>query len=83
MDVFDGEKIKKLRLERKLSQYQLAVLLGMYPSQISRIECGKQKCSKVLALAVSAVLHVDLEFFIKNTSVTKFILNSQAVGHAS
>ena len=39
MDI--GEKIKKVRTAKKLSQKEVAISLGMDPAQYSRIENGK------------------------------------------
>ncbi len=68
MELSFGEKLRVLRISKCLSQYQLAVLLGVYPSQISRLESGKQKCSKPMAIAVAVVLEVDPYFFVKKNN---------------
>ena len=40
MDNTFGNKIKELREERKLTQSQLAKVLGIYQTQVSKIELG-------------------------------------------
>jgi len=57
---YDGNKLRTIRTERGITQFQLAIMLGLYPSQISRIERHKKKFSRVLALAVASVLGVDM-----------------------
>ena len=40
-------KIVQVRLEKELSQTQLAILTGMHRSNICRIESGRQNISRV------------------------------------
>lgn len=47
-----GERIKKLRKEKGLSQAQLAAMLGIQQGSLSEIESGKTKASKRLLLAI-------------------------------
>jgi len=63
MPGLDGLKLKKLRIERGVTQYQLAIQLGLYPSQVSRIERGKQRLTRHMAIAAAAVLGVDPSVF--------------------
>lgn len=58
-----GKKIKKMRLERRMSQYKLAMEAGLSPSYIPDIEKGK-KCPTVEALdSICYALHVTLKDF--------------------
>lgn len=42
-DMYTGDKIKKLRLERKLSQGELAAMTDLSQRTISQIENDRQK----------------------------------------
>ena len=59
-----GKKIEKLRKERKMSQYQLAIDAGLSPSYIPDLEKGL-KCPTVETLdSICYALHITLsEFF--------------------
>lgn len=52
-----GEKIKELRIERKLSQEQLAAKIGVATNTVSQYESGKSKTS----IDVLANLAVELD----------------------
>ncbi|MDA8417117.1 MAG: helix-turn-helix transcriptional regulator [Betaproteobacteria bacterium] len=69
MEEYDGKKLRLIRIKMGVTQFQLAIMLGLYPSQVSRIESNKKKFSKVLALAVASVMGVDIATLRKlNTS---------------
>jgi transcriptional regulator with XRE-family HTH domain len=60
-----GFRVKKLRLERKLSQFDLGVLMDNYAEQISRIERGQLNVTictlKKLAESLKIPLHELLD----------------------
>ncbi len=55
-----GEKIKKIRRRKNLSQSALAELVSVSPPYISRIECGKNRISLELLVKVCAALETNL-----------------------
>lgn len=75
--------IKRIRLEKNLTQKQLAEKCGMYESQIRRYELGKanpkietlQKIAKVLDVQVTE-LKDDLEISFDKTPSTMALLNN-------
>lgn len=62
-----GEKIKKFRRRKKLSQYSLAERINVSPPYISRIECGKNRVSLELLVKICEVLEINAaEFLTEN-----------------
>lgn len=69
-----NENIKRIRLEKKLTQKQLAEKCDMYESQIRRYELGKanpkietlQKIAKALNVPITE-LKDDLDLLLDNT----------------
>lgn len=58
-----GKKIKKMRKERQMSQYKLAMEAGLSPSYIPDIEKG-EKCPTVETLdSICYALHTTLKDF--------------------
>ncbi|MDP9078825.1 MAG: helix-turn-helix domain-containing protein [Bacteroidota bacterium] len=60
-----GATIRELRIERHLSQAQLAVLSEMMPSQVGRIERGEINPSVSTTYALAVALRVDMNTLIK------------------
>ena len=56
-----GEKIKKIRRRKNLSQSTLAELVSVSPPYISRIECGKNHISLELLVKVCNALETNLD----------------------
>lgn len=55
-----GKKLKKLRLEKKLTQEKLTELSGLDRVYISEIECGKKNISLEKIYALSIALETSL-----------------------
>lgn len=56
-----GKRIKKLRLEQKVSQIQLAYEAGMSREQLGRIENGKINTSVENIFSIAKALNVELK----------------------
>ena len=56
-----GKRIKKLRLEQKVSQIQLAFESGISREQLGRIESGKINTSVSNIFAIAKALNVELK----------------------
>ena len=66
-----GERVKKLRLEKKLSISELAEKAGVAKSYLSSLERNLQKNPSILFLEkIATVLEVSIEYFIINKSET-------------
>ena len=59
-------KIAKVRLEKKLSQTQLAKLTGMHRSNICRIESGRQNISLDTLIRIFDALGIDISIELKD-----------------
>jgi transcriptional regulator with XRE-family HTH domain len=59
-----GEKIKKLRKDRKWSQGQLAEMLGVHVTHVSRIETGRYAPSLELLKKLAETLDVTTDFLL-------------------
>lgn len=71
-----GEKIKKLRKEKKLTQKQLADLAGVAVSAISAYESGNRYPSYEVLINLSHIFHVSTDYLlgistIKSIDVTE------------
>lgn len=60
-----GKKIKTIRSARKMSARNLAVLIDLDPSQISKIENGASKPSLETLEKICNVLNITLSDFFK------------------
>lgn len=56
-----GENLKKIRLERGMSQIELADRLFITSAMISAIEVGRREPSLALALGMAKVLGTSVE----------------------
>lgn len=62
-----GSKIQKLRKSRKLTQEQLAELVGIDPKNISRIENGNNYPASETLTSIASALGVEIyELFVFN-----------------
>lgn len=62
-----GQKIQKLRKERKITQEKLAEMVGIDPKNISRIEIGNNYPTAENLCAIAKALNVDVyELFVFN-----------------
>ncbi len=62
-----GQRIQKLRKDRKITQEQLAELVGIDPKNISRIENGNNYPTAENLTSIAAALQVEIyELFVFN-----------------
>ena len=59
-----GQRLKKLRLEKNLTQKQLATLIGVRNSIISFYEVGDRMPSVEIIIKLSAVFHVSTDYLM-------------------
>ncbi len=59
-----GEKIQKLRKNRKFSQNELAVLLGVHVTHISRLETGKYSPSLELIKKLAETFEITSDYLV-------------------
>lgn len=60
-----GRNLRRLRLEVKLTQAELAAKLSIDQRQVSRYESGKNKPSVDILPSLAKVLQVEIEQFFK------------------
>lgn len=53
------QKLKKIRIDRKLTQQELADMVGIYRKDISNYENGKHEMRVDLAKRIGKVLEID------------------------
>jgi len=64
LDVYAiGEKLRRLRLKKKIGLVELGQHSGLSPAMISKIECGKLYPTLPTLLRLSLVFSVGLEYF--------------------
>lgn len=56
-----GDKIREIRLKKKLTQKELAFILDIEISQITRIETGKINTSILNLIKISKALEIDIK----------------------
>ena len=59
-----GSRIRKLRMERGLTQQCLADTLGVTLSCIGRVECGLRMASIDLLVDIAGYFHVSLDYIV-------------------
>lgn len=59
-----GEKIKKLRIERNLTQKQLAEMTGVAISAISSYESGYRYPSYDVLISLARIFHVSTDYLL-------------------
>lgn len=59
-----GSKVKRLRLEKGLTQQQLANLLGVAVSAISSYESGSRYPSYEVLISISHIFHVSVDYLL-------------------
>jgi transcriptional regulator with XRE-family HTH domain len=62
-----GERIKELRLQKKLTQTELAKLVGLTYIQIGRYETNKSNPSADVLRKLAAALDTTTDFLMKGT----------------
>lgn len=61
-----GQRIKELRMEKKLTQEYLANVTSVNVSHISNIETGKVKVSLTLLVSICNALDVTMDYILEN-----------------
>lgn len=59
-----GSKVKELRLEKGLTQQQLANLLGVAVSAISSYESGNRYPSYEVLISLARIFHVSTDYLL-------------------
>lgn len=59
-----GERLKKLRKEKRLTQKQLATMIGVQHSVISFYEVGDRIPSVEVIIKLAAALHVSSDYLL-------------------
>ncbi|MFP3153433.1 helix-turn-helix domain-containing protein [Lachnospiraceae bacterium ZAX-1] len=59
-----GNKIKERRLSQKLTQDCLAEQLGVNPSHVSNIECGRAHPSLTALVHIAVILECSVDYFL-------------------
>jgi len=63
--LFDlGQKIKKIRLEKKMSQIALATEINIEKSNMSRIEAGRTNPTYLTLYKIAIALGVNVSFLV-------------------
>ena len=65
-----GENIKRIRLERGLTQKQLAEIVGVTSPMITQIERGTRHATMELGKEIADALSCDINEFYRSDSVT-------------
>ncbi len=71
-----GEKIKKLRLERNISQAKLGEIIGVHEKHISRYERGISHPSAEILKKMAGFFEVSIDFLLKDDSSIHDNLNN-------
>ena len=59
-----GEKLRRLRKQKRLTQKQLAALIGVQHTMISFYELGDRIPSPEVIIKLSSVLHVSSDYLL-------------------
>ena len=72
-----GRRVKQARMDKHLTQPQLADFLGIEWQQISRIERGFSGCSNELLVPLSEELDVSTDYLLKGVESDSELLRRQ------
>ncbi len=61
-----GSKIKERRLYMNITQETMSSVLGVNPSHISNIECGRANPSLTALVRIANILECSIDYFISN-----------------
>jgi transcriptional regulator with XRE-family HTH domain len=67
VDIKVGETIRRLRIDRKLSQHDLAASIGISYTQLQKYEAGKNRVSASRLVQIANVLSADVSVFFEGT----------------
>lgn len=70
-----GQKIRLLRLSKKITQHQLARLCNFEKASMSRIESGKTNVTVLTLRKISKALETDIGEFFADSLVASTVLN--------
>ena len=76
-------QIKKRRVEKRLTQSDVAIDLGITPGAYSKIESGPTEISVKKLAAIAKVLEVDISYFSQKQTVSKVEEPNKAIGFAT
>ena len=74
-----GNRIRKVRLERNMTQDDLAEALGMSPSFVSNLELGKQSMNVRTLNTIVQRLNVSADWLIGNSTPTSIQVDSETL----
>jgi transcriptional regulator with XRE-family HTH domain len=57
-------RLREMRINAQISQKDLALKIGMQPTIISRIECGRAKCGELIARRLGDYFMCDWKYFL-------------------
>ena len=72
-----GQRLQECRKLQKLTQEELAALIGVEKQHISRIERGVAACSIDLLPALSVTLQVSTDYLLMGKSIDKELTRTQ------
>ena len=63
-----GQRIQKLRIDKKIAAVDLAAVLDIHSNQMSRIENGRANCTVPQLYVISQILGCSVDLFRKRES---------------
>lgn len=76
MQVFDGQKLKDIRKNKKLTQYDLAKYTGIAQTRISDIERNTTIAGNTEKAKIISALDFDLSYFLSDEKDIKIVVNT-------
>ena len=64
-----GERLTKIRKEKKMSQQELAKKVGIHPNVLGRYERGEARPFVEMGLKLSQALNVSADYFLGNSDL--------------
>ncbi len=58
------ERLKELRIEKGLSQKQVADLLSVHPRNVSHWEAGQRECDFDMLISIAQTFDVSVDFLL-------------------
>lgn len=62
-----GKRIRKVRIERHMTQAELGALIGCSNNHVSHIETGQTRVSNAVLMRIARIMELSLDYFLLDT----------------
>ncbi len=74
-----GDRLRELRLERNLTQEELAANFGLHKTRISQYELNKRQADDEMKKKIAQFFNVSLDWLMGLTDIRNYVENSDTI----